>query len=194
MLPRDRRYDYASRVGVLDFTDFGGVFVHAMFDKLAFPRLKEVTLDYYNDDNLEKAQDYRISRYLQPKLKSLKLMDKMNCEIVDQIHWLTVSLPEEITQRCPNLEEIAFHVLDTSVKPGDRQMTIEETKTSMSAPQVARLIDNFASKLEKLSFKLQNSWSKEIHTAWVEFRSTQGVSGDGYGSRIEELDPTYRQY
>lgn len=37
LLPAGRRQDYASRIGVLDFTNFGGSFVHAMFEGLAFP-------------------------------------------------------------------------------------------------------------------------------------------------------------
>jgi hypothetical protein len=38
-LPRCRQ-EYASRIGALDLTGDGGIYVHAMFDRLAFPRLK----------------------------------------------------------------------------------------------------------------------------------------------------------
>jgi hypothetical protein len=42
LLPSNRRQDYASRIGALDFTGSFGPFLHAIFDELTFPRLYKV--------------------------------------------------------------------------------------------------------------------------------------------------------
>lgn len=91
LLPRNRRENYASRVGVLDFTDFGGILVHSMFDRLSFPRLREVILHNIDNKTREEFQGFRLSKYLQPTLHSLKLVDRTNDNIKDKINWLTAS-------------------------------------------------------------------------------------------------------
>jgi hypothetical protein len=119
LLPRDRRQNYASRVGVLDFTDFGGILVHAMFNQLAFPRLKEVILCNVDHGVLTEFKHYRLSKYLQPTLRSLKLIDRTDGDIEDQTNWLTVSFLNEVVQRCPDLQEVFFWVPYTPVTPAD---------------------------------------------------------------------------
>jgi hypothetical protein len=117
LLPRDLRQKYASRIGVLDFTDFDGILIHAMFDKLAFPRLKEVILWNIDQANPTKSQAFRLSNYLQPTLQSLKLVDKSEGNVEDQINWLTVSFMTEIAQRCPNLQEVFLQVPYAPIEP-----------------------------------------------------------------------------
>lgn len=74
-LPHDRRQEYASRIGVLVFTAFDNPSVHAVFDKLAFPRLKEVVLHNVGIEFLRSAGYRRLLKYLQPTLESLRLTD-----------------------------------------------------------------------------------------------------------------------
>jgi hypothetical protein len=58
-----------------------------------------------------------------------------------------------------------------------RQMTLGSIGFGINASQAARLIDDFAPRLETLSFKDQNSLVKEVYAEMVELRSTQGVFG-----------------
>lgn len=76
---------------MLDFTDFGGILVHSMFDRLSFPRLREVILHNIDNKTREEFQGFRLSKYLQPTLHSLKLVDRTNDNIKDKINWLTAS-------------------------------------------------------------------------------------------------------
>jgi hypothetical protein len=119
LLPRNRRQNYASRVGVLDFTEFGGILAHAMFEGLAFPRLKEVVLWNIDQTTYTKFHAFRLSKYLQPTLQSLKLIDKTDVDIEDQVNWLSVSFMTEIAQRCPDLQEVLFRAPSPLIEPGD---------------------------------------------------------------------------
>jgi hypothetical protein len=67
-------------------------------------------------------------------------------------------------------------------------MTSGSIDLSIKATQAARIIDNFAPRLETLSFKDQNSLVKEIYAEMMKFR-TQGTFKDSRGSRIRELTP-----
>lgn len=120
-LPRRLRQKYASRVGVLDFTNLGDIRIHAMCDKLAFSRLREVIL--YNGENhnapREDGREFRLWKYLQPTLQSLILLDKMYHDIEDRSDWLTVSFLTEIAVRCPNLEHISLCVYNPHIDPKD---------------------------------------------------------------------------
>lgn len=117
--PRARRQNYASRLGALDFTDFGGVVVHSMFDKLAFPRLKEVILHHIDNQTRRKVQEFRLSKYLRSSLQSLKLFDETYGPMEDELWWLTVSFLEDIAKICPNLEELSLRIMGTTVKSAD---------------------------------------------------------------------------
>jgi hypothetical protein len=119
LLPRNRRQDYASRIGVLDFTNLGGILVHAMFDKLKFPKLKEVVLYNDDDESHTKFRDFRISKYLQPTLRSLKLIDNADRDDDDWTDWLTVSFLTDVAHRCPNLEEVSLCVLGPIIETTD---------------------------------------------------------------------------
>lgn len=112
LLPRDRRQDYASRISVLDFSELRGILVHAMFDRLKFPRLKEVILS--NVDNEPKR--FRLSKYLQPTLESLKLVDKSTD--VDN-NWLTSTFLDDVANKCPGLKEVLLWAPYTSINPVD---------------------------------------------------------------------------
>ncbi|KAG9652203.1 hypothetical protein KCU64_g8454, partial [Aureobasidium melanogenum] len=113
LLPRNRRQDYASRVSVLDFSKLHGRLVHAMFDRLRFPKLKEVILS--NVDN-DEPEGLRLSKYLQPTLESLKLVDKSNDE---DTNWLTASFLADVAKRCPDLKEVLLWAPYTSIDPVD---------------------------------------------------------------------------
>ena len=73
-----------------------------MFDGLDFPRLKEVILN--NVENFMR-EGLRLSKYLQPTLKSLKLLDR---SYEDEKNWLTASFLADVAERCPGLEEVSF--------------------------------------------------------------------------------------
>ncbi|KAH0270628.1 hypothetical protein KCU91_g7932, partial [Aureobasidium melanogenum] len=112
LLPRDRRQDYASRISVLDFSELHSMLVHAMFDRLKFPRLKEVILSNFHNE----PKRFRLSKYLQPTLESLKLVDKST----DEDHnWLTSSFLDDVANRCPSLKEVLFWAPYTSINPVD---------------------------------------------------------------------------
>jgi len=103
-LPPDRRQKYASRIGVLVFTAFDGPSVHAAFDKLAFPRLKEVVLHNIGIGFV------KLLRYLQPTLESLRLTD--NSE--NRRKW--VLFLNKVAQQCPSLKKISIRARDVPVK------------------------------------------------------------------------------
>jgi hypothetical protein len=68
-----------------------------------------------------------------------------------------------------------------------RQMTLGNIKYDVGASQAARLIDNLAPRLERLSFKDQHTIVREIYSGLMKLRSTQGVFRDTRGSRVKEL-------
>ncbi|KAG9952660.1 hypothetical protein KCU85_g1859, partial [Aureobasidium melanogenum] len=113
LLPRGRRQDYASRISVLDFSKLHGKLVHTMFDRLKFTRLKEIILSNVENDE---PNGYRLSKYLQPTLESLKLVDKSRDE---DTNWLTSSFLADVAKRCPGLNEVFLWAPYTPIDPVD---------------------------------------------------------------------------
>lgn len=127
LLPRDRRQAYASRFSVLDFSKLGGTcrLVHAMFDGLDFPRLKEVILN-----NVENSmrEGLRLSKYLQPTLESLKLVDR---SYEDERNWLTASFLADAAERCPGLKEVSFCIPYANFEPRDLTQFLRSIRPQM---------------------------------------------------------------
>lgn len=115
-LPRSRRQEYASRLGVLVFNASDGVSVHADFDNLEFPRLKEVVLYNLNIWFLQSGEhSHQLLRYLQPTLESLRLTDDFR----NRPKWLTASFLTEVARRCPSLKEISIMARYVPTEPAD---------------------------------------------------------------------------
>lgn len=104
-------------------------------------------------------------------------------------------LYDSISKHCPQLSSLELlgrpdlHDFVLSYAPifeTLRQMTFGSIDFGIKATQAARIIDNFAPRLETLSFKDQNSLVKETYAEMMKFR-TQGTFKDSRGSRIREL-------
>jgi hypothetical protein len=109
LLPRKRRQYYAFRVSVLDFSTTGGFFMHSMFDKIQFPRLKDLILN--NVDGAEQIKHCQLSKYFLPNLEKLTLMNGLLSS-----RGLTRVLLEDIARRCPNLKSISVSIrTDTEI-------------------------------------------------------------------------------
>jgi hypothetical protein len=119
LLPRVCRQNYASRVGVLDFTNFGGVLVHAMFDGLVFPELQEVILHNVKHGAARGSQEFRLWKYMQPALRCMKLIDRTNGDTRRDTNWLTIPFLAAVAQRSYNLQEVFIWVPNTSIEPAD---------------------------------------------------------------------------
>jgi hypothetical protein len=85
---------------------------------LAFPRLREVILCNVHSER-RSSHGFRLSKYLQPTLHSLKLIDRTHHYVGKKINWLTVSFLEEVARRCPDLQEVTIWVPNTSVESRD---------------------------------------------------------------------------
>ncbi|CAD0083691.1 unnamed protein product [Aureobasidium vineae] len=138
-LPTDLRQGYASRVGVLDFTDYGGSSVHAKFEGLNFPRLKEVILHNIDKEARQKFREFQLSRYLQPTLQSLKLLDQTYDNVENGTNWLTASFLTDVARRCPDLKQISFWVPNTPIEPSDHTSffrSIKPQEVSLDLPRM----------------------------------------------------------
>jgi len=105
-------------------------------------------------------------------------------------------LLEDISTCCPQLSSIEFvgkldlwcFIYPSGVKFSNiRQMVIGDVLPGISTLQAARLIDDFAPQLRMLSFIGERGRSKEMYTAWVGFRKTQGFFRDKRRLRVGEL-------
>jgi hypothetical protein len=119
LLPRVCRQNYASRVGVLDFTNFGGVLVHAMFDGLVFPKLQEVILHNVKHGAARESQVFRLWKYMQPALRCMKLIDRTNGGIARNTNWLTIPFLAAVAQRSYNLQEVFIWIPNATIEPAD---------------------------------------------------------------------------
>jgi hypothetical protein len=117
LLPASRRQAYASRVGVLDFTSFGGSFVHAMFEGLKFSALKDVTLDHVDEIRYHQPDHFRLSRYLYRTLQSLKVIDMTTDS--SEGNWLTASFLSAVTESCYKLEGVLLWSRNTPITAKD---------------------------------------------------------------------------
>lgn len=100
-------------MGVLEFTGSDGKSVHAIFNDLAFPRLKEVVLRNLVVGFLRSGGYSQVLRYLQTTLQTLRLIDGTRFGP----KWFTASFLTEVAQRCPNLEEISIRARDVPIRP-----------------------------------------------------------------------------
>lgn len=125
LLPASRRQYHASRVGVLDFTNFGGSFVHAMFDGLTFSMLEDVTLDHVDESRYYEPDYFRLSRYLCRTLRSLKLIDRTDGS---QGNWLTASFLSAVAQSCPKLEGVLLWTWNTPIVAEDLVRFFQRTR------------------------------------------------------------------
>lgn len=113
LLPRKRRQYYAYSVSVLDFSTTGGLFVHSMFDRIQFPKLKDLVLN--NVDGEEQLKHCQLSRYFRPSLESLTLMHGLLSSKA-----LTTVLLDDITQGCTSLKSISISIRTvTGILPVD---------------------------------------------------------------------------
>lgn len=96
---------------MLDFSKLGGSLLHAMFDRLKFPTLKEVIL---NNVHNGEPKLFQLSKYLQSTLESLKLVDSSQHE---ECNWLTIPFLTDVAERCPGLKEVSFWAPDTFIEP-----------------------------------------------------------------------------
>jgi len=104
-----------------------------------------------------------------------------------------------LSKYCPSLSSIQLmgdfdpqHLIQANapVLGNVRKLSIENIKPTMSSPLVARLIYDFAPKLEKLSFTGEYSElfeTRQIYTAWEKYRSMQHLFKSGKSSRFEGL-------
>jgi hypothetical protein len=103
---------------------------------------------------------------------------------------------DSVSKHCPHLSSIELAGrLDlrnlvrahAPVLENVRQLTINNVSPDIIASQAARLIDNFAPKLEKLRFVGENSCTRDVHAAWASFRSTQEFYSYGKRPGMEDL-------
>lgn len=68
-------------------------------------------------------------------------------------------------------------------------MTIDSLHSGTAATQAARIIDNFAPKLERLWFvnEVTHTDEDKIHAAWAEFQSAEGCFKNADGTQIRML-------
>jgi hypothetical protein len=200
LLPRSCRQKYADLISVLDFTDFGGIFVHATFDDLAFPRLREVIPRNTEDVMRVNSKKFRLSKYLQPTLQTLKLVDRTNDTIEGEFHWLTVSFLTDVVVRCPDLKEVSLSVAIMHVEVVDLARFFQSIRPrvvtlDLSNPAQHILTGNLPAalshggRLERLAFASENDepGEREKITA-VELQRFLDVLGSQPFSHLKCLD------